>query len=110
LILQISTLASGIAEERFKAEVHMLLDVAVEKGEARLVGCEVDAGSAVVGDYYGVLDDAGGFAAVDLGEFELVAVEVHGVGVVGPVAEDETVTGALLKDEFLFVGVGFAVD
>ena len=74
MILQILTFASGITEERFEAEVHMLLDVAVEEGEAGLVGGEVDAGSAVVRDYYGVLDDAGGFAAVDLGEFELVAV------------------------------------
>ena len=88
----------------------MLLDVAVEEGEAGLVGGEVDAGSAVVGDDYGVLDDAGGLVAVDLGEFELVTVEMHGVGVVGAVAEDEAVARALLEDELLLVGVGFAVD
>ena len=56
----------------------MLLDVAMEEGEAGLVGGEVDAGSAVVGDYYGVLDDTGGFAAVDLSEFELMAVRCMG--------------------------------
>ena len=32
----------GVAEERFEAVVHVLLDVAVKEGEARLVGGEVD--------------------------------------------------------------------
>ena len=88
----------------------MLLDVAVEEGEAGLISREVDAGSAIVGDDNGVLDDAGSFAAVDLGEFELVTVEMHGVGVVGAVAKDEPVACALLKDELLLVWVGLAVD
>ena len=91
--------ASGVAEEGFEAVVHVLLDVAVEEGEAGLVGGEVDDGAAVVGDDDGVLDDAGGFLAVDLDQLPQVAVQVQGVGVVGAVAEDEPVARALLEDE-----------
>ena len=101
---------SGVAEEGFEAVVHVLLDVAVEEGEAGLVGGEVYGGAAVVGDDDGVLDDAGGFFAVDVDEFELVAVEVEGVGVVGAVAEDEAVACAWFEDELIRVRVGFAVD
>ena len=61
--------ASGVTEECFESVVHVLLDVAVEEGEAGLVGGEVDDGAAEVGDYYGVLDDAGGFLSVNFGEF-----------------------------------------
>ncbi len=78
---------SGVAEEGFEAVVHVGLDVAVEEGEAGLVGGEVYGGAAVEGDDYGVLDDAGGGFAVEVDELELVAVEMEGVGVVGAVAE-----------------------
>ena len=87
---------SGVAEEGFEAVVHVGLDVAVEEGEAGLVGGEVDGGAAVEGDDDGVLDDAGGGFAVEVDELELVAVEVEGVGVVGAVAEDEAVALALV--------------
>ncbi len=49
---------SGVAEEGFETVIHVLLDVAVEEGEAGLVGGEVYGGAAVIGDDYGVLDDA----------------------------------------------------
>lgn len=39
-----------------------------------------------------------------------MAVQVHGVGVVGAVAEDEAVALALLKDKLPVVRVGLAVD
>src|SRR5437879_12474861 len=80
--------SSGVTEERFEAVVHVLLDVAVEEGEAGLIGGEVDDGAAKVRDYYGVFDDAGGFLAVDLGELPSRSVQVHGVGVVGAVAHE----------------------
>ena len=102
--------ASSVAEEGFEAVVHVLLDVAVEEGEAGLVGGEVDDGAAVVGDDDGVLDDAGGFGSVDFDEFELVAVQMEGMGVVGAVAKDEAVAGSLVEDELAVVGVGLAVD
>src|SRR5580704_6382736 len=81
----------GVAEEGFEAVVHVGLDVAVEEGEAGLVGGEVYGGAAVEGDDYGVLDDAGGGGSVVIDQLELVAVQVEGVGVVGEVAEDEAV-------------------
>jgi len=39
-----------------------------------------------------------------------VAVEVHGVGVVGAVAEGESVALARVEEELVVVGVGLAVD
>src|SRR5271156_3102404 len=87
----------------------MLLDVAMKQGETGLVRSEVDTGASVIRDDDGVFDDAGGLDAIDLGEFELMTVQMHGVGVVGAVAEDEAVPRTLLEDELLLVGVGFAV-
>jgi len=55
------------------------LDVAVEEGEAGLVGGEFDGGAAVEGHDDGVLDEAAGGLAVEVGEFGLVAMQVHGV-------------------------------
>ena len=70
----------------------MGLDVAVEEGQAGLVGGELDGGAAVEGDDHGVFDDAGGGLAVDIDEFPLVTVQVEGVGVVGAVVKGEAVT------------------
>src|SRR3984893_7700566 len=97
--------ASGVAEECFEAVVHVLLDVAVEEGEAGLIGGEVDDGAPVVRDDYRVLDDAGGFLSVDLGQFPQVPVQVHGVGVVSAVTHDEPVARALLQYELLLMRV-----
>ena len=87
----------------------MLLDVAVEEGQARLIGGEVDDGSPVVGNDDCVLDDAGSLLPVDFGEFPEMAVKVHGVGVIGAIAHDEPVPRALLEHEFAFVGIGLTV-
>ena len=68
---------SAIAEEGLEAVVHVGLDVAVEEGQAGLVGGELDGGAAVQGDDYRIFDDAGGELAVDIDEFPLVAVEMQ---------------------------------
>src|SRR6266576_3844529 len=102
--------SSGVTKECFEAVVHVLLDVAVEEGEAGLIGGEVDNGAPVVGDDYGVLDDASGLFPVDLDQLPQMTVEVHGVGVVGAVAHYETVARALLEDEFALVRVWLAID
>ena len=44
-----------------------------------LVGGELDGGAAVEGHDDGVLDEAAGGLAVEVDEFELVAMQVHGV-------------------------------
>src|SRR6266700_3655922 len=102
--------SSGVTEECFEAVVHVLLDVAVEEGEAGLIGGEVDYGAPVVGDDYGVLDDASGLFPVDLDQLPQMPVQVHGVGVVGAVAHHESVARALLQHELLLMWVGLAVD
>ena len=48
-------------------------------GPAGLVGGELDGGAAVEGHDDGVLDEAAGGLAVEVDEFELVAMQVHGV-------------------------------
>ena len=82
----------------------------MEEAEAGLVGDEFDGGATVERDDHGVFDEAGGGLSVDIDEFELVAVEVHGVAVVGAVAEGEAVSLALVEDELVVVGVRLAVD
>jgi hypothetical protein len=88
--------SSGIAEEGFEAVIHVHLDVAVEEAQAGLVCGELDGGAAVEGDDYRVLDEAGGWLAIDVDELELMAVEVQQVGVVGTVAEGEAVALAFV--------------
>ena len=56
----------AIAEEGFEAVVHVGLDVAVEEGEAGLVGGKLDGRAAVKWDDDDVLDDAGGGLAVEV--------------------------------------------
>ena len=77
----------AIAEQGFKAVVHVGLDVAVEQAEAGLIGGEFNGGAAIEGDDYGVLDEAGRGFSVEIYEFELVAVQMQRMSVVGTVAE-----------------------
>jgi hypothetical protein len=80
-----------IAEESFEAVVHVLLDVAMEEGETRLIGSEVDDGAAVVGHNHSVFDEAGGGFVVDRAELPQVPMHVHGVRIIGPVTHHEAV-------------------
>src|SRR5690349_25140544 len=93
-IVPVEFAGSGVAEEGFEAVVHVLLDVTVKEGEAGLVGGEIHGGAAVIGDDYGVLDDTGSLFAVDIDDFETVAMEVKRVSVVGLIAEDDAVARA----------------
>ncbi len=52
---------------------------------------------------------AGGLLAVDLGQLPEMAVQVHGVRVVGAVAHHEAIARALLQHELALVRVGLAV-
>ena len=87
----------GVAEEGFETVVHVRLDVTVKESEAGLIGGEVDAGAAVIGDDYRVLDDARSFFAVDIDQLEAVAMQVKRVTIVGTVAEDEAVALAFVR-------------
>ena len=100
LLIPIGLLGSGGAEEGLEAVVHMLLNVAVKEGEAELIGGEVDGGSTVVGNDHGVLNDAGGFFTIDLGEFPEVAVQMHvdGHRRFG-IAENEAIACSLLQGQ-----------
>ena len=87
----------------------MLLNVAMKQGETGLVRSEIDARASVIGHDDSVFDDAGGLDAIDLSEFELMTMQMHGMGVVGAVAEDEAVPRPLLEAELLLVRVWFAI-
>ena len=82
----------------------------MEESEAGLICGEFDCGATVERDDYGVLDEAGGRFSVEVDQFQLVAMEVQWVCVVGAVAEGEAVALTLVEEEFVLVGVLFAVD
>jgi hypothetical protein len=102
--------ALAIAKESLKTVVHVLLDVAVKKRQSRLIGSEINYNSAKIGDYNGIFDDACCVLAVDLCQLPKVAMEVHGMSIVGAVAHHEAVARALFKDEFAFMRVRLAID
>ena len=81
----------------------------MEERESGLIGGEIDSGAAIERDNDRILDDACAGSSVDLSQFHLVSMQMHGMGIVGAVAVDETVPCSLLKDELLVVRVRFAV-
>lgn len=85
-----------IVEEAHEAEVHVELLMAVEEGEAGIVGDEIDFGLLVAAEHDDIFADAGGGDAGDLCEFEGVAMEMDGVNVVALVAEAEAVAAAFV--------------
>ena len=100
---------SGITKDRFETVVHVLLDMAVKEGKPRLIGREIDDGATIVRDDDRILNNSGRLLAVDLDQFPEVPVKVHGMGVIGAVAHDQAVAGALFKKELAFVRVRLAV-
>src|SRR6516165_1615797 len=108
MVLNASTLR--IAKERFEAVIHVLLDVAVKESQARLISGEIDDHSPVVRYDDRVLKNADRLLAVDLGQLPEVAVQVHGMSVVGAVAHHQAVASAPFEYEFAFMGVRLAVD
>jgi hypothetical protein len=102
--------ALAIAKESLKAVVHVLLDVAVKERQSRLIGREINYESAKIGDYSSIFDNACGLPAVDLCQLPKVAMEVHGMSIVGTVAHHEAVARALFQDELAFMGVRLAID
>src|SRR5579872_732780 len=70
---------SGVAKERHETKVHVLLDMAVKKREARLVGDQIHGGASKRGNDHRILLDAGSGLAVELDKLEQVPVDVQGV-------------------------------
>ena len=89
----------NVVEQGHEAEVHVQLLVAVEEGEAGVVGDEVDLDLLVAADHHNVLHDAGGRLAGDRCELEAVAMQVNGVDIVAGVAHAQAVALALLQVE-----------
>ena len=63
-----------VAEEGLESVVHVLLYMAVEERQARLVGYEVNHGAAVIRNDYRVFYDAAGLGAVHFYQLELMAM------------------------------------
>src|ERR1019366_10584444 len=85
--------------------------MAVEQRQAFHGGHEVGLDPAISLDEDDVFHYAGGGFAIDIGQFEAVAMQVHGVRIVGAVIEDDTVAFALLqRARRVFVVEGLAVD
>ena len=94
-----------VAQQRLEAVIHVLLDMAVEQRQSRLVGGEVDAGASVGGHHDRVLDHARRGLAIDLGDLELVAMQMQRMRVVGAVVKRQPVARALLEHELLIVRI-----
>lgn len=99
-----------ISKESLEAIVHVLLDMTVEQSKPRLVGREIDSSSAIVRNDDRIFDHASSPFPIDLGQFPEMAVQMHGMSVVGAVAHDQPVPNPVLKDEFAFVRIRLAVD
>jgi len=88
-----------IIEKRHEAEIHVELLMAVEEGEAGIVGDECNFGLLVAVEHKNIFEDTGGGFAGDADEFEAVAMQMDGMNVVAGIAESEAVALALQKSE-----------
>ena len=68
---------SGVAKQRLETKIHVLLDMAVEQREARLVGDQIHGGAPKCGNDHSIFLDTGGGLAVDLHKLEQVPVDVQ---------------------------------
>ena len=89
----------GVGEQGHEAKVHVELLVAVEEGEAAIVGEEFDFSFLVAAEHDDIFEDAGGGDTGDADEFKTVAMKMDGMDVVALVAEAEAVTLAFFEME-----------
>src|SRR5438105_4569420 len=87
----------------------MMLDMTVKQRQSRLVRRKVYTCTAIGRHYHGILDDPRRRLKVNLGELELVAMQVHRMSVVGTVVKRQPVTSALFEHKLLLVRIRFAV-
>ena len=83
---------SGIGQQGHKAEVHVKLLVAVQEGEAGIVGQELDFSFLVATEHDDIFEDASGGDPGNADKFEAVAMQMDGVDVIALVAEVKAVT------------------
>jgi hypothetical protein len=69
-----ATSPSRVVKECLKAKIHVLLVVTVKKGQARLIGYQINRYASVVRHYDRVLNDAGGLFPIDLDQLEGVTM------------------------------------
>jgi hypothetical protein len=105
----------NIREQGHKAEVHVQLLVAVEQGEAGIVGNEVDLGFLVSAHHHNVFHHAGGWLSGDPREFEAVPMQMNRVDVITRIAHANAVALPLMQMEgrrrhHLLYGVRHSVD
>ena len=90
----------GVAEQRFEAKIHVLLNMAVKQREARLIGDHIHGGASKCGNDYRVLHNTGGRLAIELDDLEQMPVHVHWVRIVSAIVKHEPVAPSLTKHEF----------
>src|SRR6202165_1498385 len=90
-----------VAQQRLEAIIHVHLDMAVEQRQSRLVGGKVYAGAPIGGQHDRVLDHARGGFAINLGDLELVPMQVHRMRIVGAVTKSQPVARALFEQKLL---------
>src|SRR5262252_4399153 len=101
--------ALPVPKQGLESEVHVMLDVTVEQGQAWLVRDELDGRASVERHDDGVFENAARRLSVDLDHLEKMAVQVQRMRIVSSVAEDEAIPRSLLEHELLIVRVHLAV-
>ena len=61
---------SGVAKQRLKTKVHVLLDMAVKQRKSRLVGDQIHGGASKCGNDHRILHDASSGFAVKFDKLE----------------------------------------
>src|ERR1700683_4566725 len=101
---------SGVAKQSHEHIVPVLLDMAGEKPQARLVGDQIHCGASKCGNDRRVLLDAGRGLAVELDKLKQVPVEMQRMRIVTPTVKHQTITSSVMEHEFPFTRILFAVD
>src|SRR5664280_1046892 len=94
-----ASLRLRVVEQRHKSEVHMQLLMAVKQRPARIVGHKVDFDLLVSTHHDNILHDPGRRLSGYAGQFETVAMQMHGMDVVAGVAHAQPIAFPLAQME-----------
>src|SRR5580704_673741 len=98
-----------IPQQRLEPEIHVLLNMAVKQSWSRLIGGKVHARASVSRHHDSILNHARRCLPVNLGDLQLVPMQMQRMRIVGAVMERQPVPGPLLEQKLLIVRVGFPI-
>src|ERR1035438_3457958 len=102
--------AVRVSQERLEAKIHMLLDMAMKQGEARLIRSKIHTGAPVGRHHHCILDDARGCFSVNLHDLELMTMQMQRMRIIGPIVKRQPVSHTLLEQKLPGVRIRFSVN